>query len=81
MNTTYLVVFDPKVKGRCGCQQRYFTTCPGLKDWRHISLDLQGGLHSDDGAKPGGRLIRGMDEIRGNPYIAGIRQPRGCPVL
>jgi len=64
MNTTYWIVFDPKVRGRMWSVNSYTHDLPRPKMWRHNSvLTYKGGVcTSDDGGKNWTKSNTGMDE-------------------
>ena len=64
MNTTYWVVFDPKVRGRMWSVNSFTHDLPRPKMWRHNSvLHYKGGVcRSDDGGKHWTKSNTGMDE-------------------
>jgi photosystem II stability/assembly factor-like uncharacterized protein len=63
-NTTYWVVFDPKVKGRMWSVNSYTHDLPRPKMWRHNSpMNFKGGAcRSDDGGRHWTKSNQGMDE-------------------
>jgi photosystem II stability/assembly factor-like uncharacterized protein len=63
-NTTYWVVFDPKVKGRMWSVNSGTHDLPRPKMWRHTSVTkYKGGVcRSDDGGKSWAQSNSGMDE-------------------
>jgi photosystem II stability/assembly factor-like uncharacterized protein len=64
VNTTYWIVFDPKVRGRMWSVNSYTHDLPRPKMWRHNSvLNYKGGVcRSDDGGKNWAQSNSGMDE-------------------
>jgi len=64
MNTTYWVVFDPKVRGRMWSVNSWTHDLPRPKMWRHNSvLTYKGGVcRSEDGGKHWTQSNAGMDE-------------------
>jgi photosystem II stability/assembly factor-like uncharacterized protein len=64
MNTTYWVVFDPKVRGRMWSVNSWTHDLPRPKMWRHNSvLHYKGGVcRSDDGGNHWTKSNAGMDE-------------------
>jgi len=60
-NTTYWIVFDPKVRGRMWSVNSWTHDLPRPKMWRHNSvLTYKGGVcRSDDGARRGRNRTRG----------------------
>lgn len=69
-NTTYWVVFDPKVRGRMWSVNSWTHDLPRPKMWRHNSvLTYKGGVcRSDDGGRNWIQSNSGMDET-GATYI------------
>jgi photosystem II stability/assembly factor-like uncharacterized protein len=63
-NTTYWIVFDPKVKGRMWSVNSYTHDLPRPKMWRHNSpMNFKGGAcRSDDGGRNWAKSNKGMDE-------------------
>ncbi|HZS95799.1 MAG TPA: hypothetical protein VFA40_03390 [Terriglobales bacterium] len=63
-NTTYWIVFDPKVKGRMWSVNSYTHDLPRPKMWRHNSpMNFKGGVcRSDDGGRNWTKSNKGMDE-------------------
>jgi photosystem II stability/assembly factor-like uncharacterized protein len=63
-NTTYWIVFDPKVRGRMWSVNSYTHDLPRPKMWRHNSvLNYKGGVcRSDDGGRNWTQSNKGMDE-------------------
>lgn len=70
VNTTYWIIFDPKVKGRMWSVNSYTHDLPRPKMWRHNSpLNFKGGVcRSEDGGKNWSQSNKGMDET-GATYI------------
>ncbi len=64
LNTTYWIVFDPKVRGRMWSVNSYTHDLPRPKMWRHNSvLNYKGGVcRSDDGGRNWTKSNAGMDE-------------------
>src|SRR5450432_2462566 len=64
LNTTYWMVFDPKVRGRVWSVNSYTHDLPRPKMWRHTSvLHYKGGVcRSDDGGESWTKSNAGMDE-------------------
>jgi photosystem II stability/assembly factor-like uncharacterized protein len=64
VNTTYWVVFDPKVRGRMWSVNSGTHDLPRPKMWRHSSvLDYKGGVcRSDDGGRTWTKSNNGMEE-------------------
>jgi photosystem II stability/assembly factor-like uncharacterized protein len=63
-NTTYWIVFDPKVKGRAWSVNSGTHDLPRPKMWRHTAVSTyKGGVcRSDDGGKTWAKSNEGMDE-------------------
>jgi photosystem II stability/assembly factor-like uncharacterized protein len=63
-NTTYWIIFDPKVKGRMWSVNSYTHDLPRPKMWRHNSpMNFKGGVcRSDDGGRNWAKSNQGMDE-------------------
>jgi photosystem II stability/assembly factor-like uncharacterized protein len=64
LNTTYWMVFDPKVRGRVWSANSWTHDLPRPKMWRkRATLDYRGGIcRSDDGGKTWTKSNSGMDE-------------------
>lgn len=83
MNTTYWVVFDPKVRGRMWSVNSYTHDLPRPKMWRHNSvLHYKGGVcRSDDGGKHWAKSNTGMDETGATHILLDPTSPVDARVL
>jgi len=83
MNTTYWVVFDPKVRGRMWSVNSYTHDLPRPKMWRHNSvLHYKGGVcRSDDGGKHWTKSNAGMDETAATHILLDPTSPVDARVL
>ena len=83
MNTTYWVVFDPKVRGRMWSVNSYTHDLPRPKMWRHNSvLNYKGGVcRSDDGGKHWTKSNDGMDETGATHILLDPTSPVDARVL
>ena len=83
MNTTYWVVFDPKVRGRMWSVNSYTHDLPRPKMWRHNSvLHYKGGVcRSDDGGKHWTKSNAGMDETAPTHILLDPTSPVEARVL
>jgi hypothetical protein len=83
MNTTYWVVFDPKVRGRMWSVNSYTHDLPRPKMWRHNSvLHYKGGVcRSDDGGKHWTKSNSGMDETGATHILLDPTSPVDARVL
>jgi photosystem II stability/assembly factor-like uncharacterized protein len=83
MNTTYWVVFDPKVRGRMWSVNSYTHDLPRPKMWRHNSvLQYKGGAcRSDDGGKHWTNSNAGMDETGATHILLDPASPVDARVL
>ena len=83
MNTTYWVVFDPKVRGRMWSVNSYTHDLPRPKMWRHNSvLHFKGGVcRSDDGGKHWAKSNTGMDETGATHILLDPTSPVDARVL
>ena len=83
MNTTYWVVFDPKVRGRMWSVNSYTHDLPRPKMWRHNSvLHYKGGVcRSDDGGKHWTKSNSGMDETGATHILLDPSSPVDARVL
>lgn len=83
MNTTYWVVFDPKVRGRMWSVNSYTHDLPRPKMWRHNSvLHYKGGVcRSDDGGKHWTKSNAGMDETGATHILLDPTSPVNARVL
>jgi photosystem II stability/assembly factor-like uncharacterized protein len=82
-NTTYWIVFDPKVKGRMWSVNSYTHDLPRPKMWRHNSvLNYKGGAcRSDDGGKTWKQSNKGMDETGATHILLDPDSPVDARVL
>jgi len=82
-NTTYWVVFDPKVRGRMWSVNSYTHDLPRPKMWRHNSvLHYKGGVcRSDDGGKNWTKSNAGMDETGATHILLDPTSPVDARVL
>ena len=83
MNTTYWVVFDPKVRGRMWSVNSYTHDLPRPKMWRHTSvLTYKGGVcRSNDGGKSWTKSNSGMDETGATHILLDLTSPVDARVL
>jgi len=83
MNTTYWVVFDPKMRGRMWSVNSYTHDLPRPKMWRHNSvLNYKGGAcRSDDGGKSWTKSNGGMDETGATHILLDPTSPVDARVL
>ena len=83
MNTTYWVVFDPKVRGRMWSVNSWTHDLPRPKMWRHNSvLHYKGGVcRSDDGGKHWTKSNTGMDETGATHILLDPTSPVDARVL
>ncbi len=83
MNTTYWVVFDPKVRGRMWSVNSWTHDLPRPKMWRHNSvLRYKGGVcRSDDGGKHWTKSNTGMDETGATHILLDPTSPVDARVL
>jgi photosystem II stability/assembly factor-like uncharacterized protein len=83
MNTTYWVVFDPKVRGRMWSVNSYTHDLPRPKMWRHDSvLNYKGGVcRSEDGGKTWSQSNTGMDETGATHILLDPTSPVDARVL
>ena len=83
MNTTYWIVFDPKVRGRMWSVNSYTHDLPRPKMWRHNSvLHYKGGVcRSDDGGKHWIQSNTGMDETAATHILLDPASPVDARVL
>ena len=77
LNTTYWIVFDPKVRGRMWSVNSYTHDLPRPKMWRHNSvLNYKGGVcRSEDGGKNWTQSNAGMDETGATHIILDPNSP------
>jgi photosystem II stability/assembly factor-like uncharacterized protein len=82
-NTTYWIVFDPKVKGRMWSVNSYTHDLPRPKMWRHNSvLTYKGGAcRSEDGGKTWKQSNKGMDETGATHILLDPDSPVDARVL
>jgi photosystem II stability/assembly factor-like uncharacterized protein len=83
LNTTYWVVFDPKVRGRMWSVNSYTHDLPRPKMWRRSSvLHYQGGVcRSDDGGRNWTKSNTGMDETAATHILLDPTSPVSARVL
>jgi len=83
MNTTYWLVFDPKVKGRVWSVNSYTHDLPRPKMWRHTSVETyKGGVtRSDDGGKTWAKSNTGMDPTAATHILLDPTSPVDARVL
>jgi len=83
LNTTYWIVFDPKVRGRMWSVNSYTHDLPRPKMWRHNSvLNYKGGVcRSDDGGKNWTQSNSGMDETGATHILLDPSSPVDARVL
>jgi photosystem II stability/assembly factor-like uncharacterized protein len=83
MNTTYWVVFDPKVRGRMWSVNSWTHDLPRPKMWRHNSaLTYKGGVcRSEDGGKHWTQSNAGMDETGATHILLDPNSPVDARVL
>jgi photosystem II stability/assembly factor-like uncharacterized protein len=83
MNTTYWMVFDPKVRGRVWSVNSWTHDLPRPKMWRNRStLDYKGGVcRSDDGGKTWTKSNSGMDETAPTHILLDESSPVDARVL
>ncbi|HET6176213.1 MAG TPA: hypothetical protein VFE61_04715 [Candidatus Sulfotelmatobacter sp.] len=82
-NTTYWIVFDPKVRGRMWSVNSWTHDLPRPKMWRHNSvLTYKGGVcRSDDGGKSWTQSNKGMDETGATHILLDPTSPVDARVL
>ena len=83
VNTTYWLVFDPKVRGRAWSVNSYTHDLPRPKMWRHNSVTTyKGGVcRSDDGGKTWNKSNRGMEETAATHILLDLTSPADARVL
>ena len=83
MNTTYWIVFDPKVRGRMWSVNSWTHDLPRPKMWRHNSvLTYKGGVcRSDDGGRNWTKSNDGMDETGATHILLDPDSPVDARVL
>ena len=82
-NTTYWVVFDPKVKGRMWSVNSGTHDLPRPKMWRHTAVaTYKGGVcYSDDGGRTWTKSNNGMDETAATHILLDPTSPVDARVL
>lgn len=83
LNTTYWVVFDPKVRGRMWSVNSSTHDLPRPKMWRHNSvLQYKGGVcRSEDGGRSWTKSNTGMDETGATHILLDPTSPVNARVL
>ena len=83
VNTTYWMVFDPKVRGRVWSVNSDTHDLPRPKMWRRKSvMDYKGGVcRSDDGGKTWTRSNAGMDDTAPTHILLDSASPANARVL
>jgi photosystem II stability/assembly factor-like uncharacterized protein len=83
LNTTYWIVFDPKVRGRMWSVNSYTHDLPRPKMWRHDSvLNYRGGVcRSEDGGRVWTKSNSGMDETAATHILLDPTSPVDARVL
>jgi photosystem II stability/assembly factor-like uncharacterized protein len=83
LNTTYWIVFDPKVRGRMWSVNSNTHDLPRPKMWRHNSvLNYKGGVcRSDDGGRNWTKSNAGMDETGATHILLDPASPVDARVL
>jgi photosystem II stability/assembly factor-like uncharacterized protein len=83
LNTTYWIVFDPKVRGRVWSVNSWTHDLPRPKMWRHRTvLDYRGGVcRSDDGGKTWVKSNNGMEPTAPTHILLDRRSPPDARVL
>lgn len=83
LNTTYWIVFDPKVKGRVWSVNSGTHDLPRPKMWRHNSvLNFKGGVCiSEDGGKTWKKSNQGMPETAPTHILLDPSSPQNARVL
>jgi photosystem II stability/assembly factor-like uncharacterized protein len=83
VNTTYWMVFDPKVRGRAWSVNSYTHDLPRPKMWRHNSVTTyKGGVcRSDDGGKTWSKSNGGMEETAATHILLDPTSPPDARVL
>lgn len=83
LNTTYWVVFDPKVRGRMWSVNSYTHDLPRPKMWRHTDpAKFKGGVCvSDDGGKTWRKSNTGMEETAATHILLDPNSPPDARVL
>jgi len=82
-NTTYWIVFDPKVRGRLWSVNSYVHDLPRPKMWRHTDpATYKGGVClSEDGGKTWRKSNGGMDETAATHILLDPSSPSEARVL
>ena len=82
-NTTYWVVFDPKVRGRMWSVNSGTHDLPRPKMWRHTSVEkYKGGVcRSDDGGRTWKESNAGMEETAATDILLDPNSPPDARVL
>jgi photosystem II stability/assembly factor-like uncharacterized protein len=83
MNTTYWLVFDPKVKGRVWSVNSYTHDLPRPKMWRHAAVSTyKGGVcRSEDGGKSWAKSNAGMEPTAATHILLDPSSPVDTRVL
>jgi photosystem II stability/assembly factor-like uncharacterized protein len=83
VNTTYWIVFDPKVRGRMWSVNSYTHDLPRPKMWRHNSvLNYKGGVcRSDDGGRNWVKSNTGMEQTAATHILLDPTSPVDARVL
>ncbi|PYV82663.1 MAG: hypothetical protein DMG93_11115 [Acidobacteria bacterium] len=83
LNTTYWMVFDPKMRGRVWSVNSWTHDLPRPKMWRkRATLDYRGGVcRSDDGGKTWIKSNNGMDETAPTHMLLDESSPVDARVL
>jgi photosystem II stability/assembly factor-like uncharacterized protein len=83
LNTTYWMVFDPKVRGRVWSVNSWTHDLPRPKMWRNRKqLNYRGGVcRSDDGGKTWNKSNNGMDETAPTHILLDESSPIDARVL
>lgn len=83
LNTTYWIVFDPRVRGRMWSVNSYTHDIPRPKMWRHNSPEnYKGGVcRSDDGGRTWTKLNNGMMETAATHILLDPTSPEDARVL
>jgi hypothetical protein len=83
VNTTYWIVFDPKVRGRMWSVNSYTHDLPRPKMWRHNSvLNYKGGVcRSEDGGRNWAKSNHGMEQTAATHILLDPTSPVEARVL
>jgi len=83
LNTTYWMVFDPEVKGRCWAVMSGVHDLPFPKMWQHSGIDHYTGgvVTSDDSGRTWRKSSDGMKETAATDIILDPRSPKDARVL